>query len=113
MLFDGDLLLDMEMTIYEDLMVKCGGFSVTLSGSHFHFRTPFTSVWDTACEKKKTRLGTLGTLGTTHCPTFFLFSTQKIKIKYKNTDCLFVILIQHSTNIQPLNRFNNTKPLED
>jgi hypothetical protein len=44
MLFDGDLLLDMEMTIYEDLMVKCGGFSVTLSGSHFHFRTPFTSV---------------------------------------------------------------------
>jgi hypothetical protein len=34
----------MEMTIYEDLMVKCGGFSVTLSGSHFHFRTPFTSV---------------------------------------------------------------------
>jgi hypothetical protein len=45
MLFDGDLLLDMEMTIYEDLMVKCGGFSVTLSGSHFQFRTPFTSVW--------------------------------------------------------------------
>ena len=45
MLFDGDLLLDMEMTIYEDLMVnKCGGFSVTLSGSHFQFRTPFTSV---------------------------------------------------------------------
>ena len=41
MLFDGDLLLDMEMTIYEDLMVKCGGFSVTLSGSHFQFRTPF------------------------------------------------------------------------
>jgi hypothetical protein len=48
MLFDGDLLLDMEMTIYEDLMVKCGGFSVTLSGSHFQFRTPFTSVfWST------------------------------------------------------------------
>ena len=47
MLFDGDLLLDMEMTIYEDLMVKCGGFSVTLSGSHFHFRTPFTSVHGT------------------------------------------------------------------
>lgn len=46
MLFDGDLLLDMEMTIYEDLMVKCGGFSVTLSGSHFQFRTPFTSVQD-------------------------------------------------------------------
>jgi hypothetical protein len=45
MLFDGDLLLDMEMTIYEDLMVKCGGFSVTLSGSHFQFRTPFTSVY--------------------------------------------------------------------
>ena len=41
MLFDGDLLLDMEMTIYEDLMVKCGGFSVTLSGSYC---TPFTSV---------------------------------------------------------------------
>ena len=48
MLFDGDLLLDMEMTIYEDLMVKCGGFSVTLSGSHFHFLTPFTSVYSTS-----------------------------------------------------------------
>jgi hypothetical protein len=55
MLFDGDLLLDMEMTIYEDLMVKCGGFSVTLSGSHFHFRTPFTSVSYLAHLKKVIR----------------------------------------------------------
>ena len=53
MLFDGDLLLDMEMTIYEDLMVKCGGFSVTLSGSHFHFRTPFTSVQNGMMKKEK------------------------------------------------------------
>ena len=53
MLFDGDLLLDMEMTIYEDLMVKCGGFSVTLSGSHFQFRTPFTSVRQYLCGTRK------------------------------------------------------------
>lgn len=52
MLFDGDLLLDMEMTIYEDLMVKCGGFSVTLSGSHFQFRTPFTSVQHSTAQHK-------------------------------------------------------------
>lgn len=55
MLFDGDLLLDMEMTIYEDLMVKCGGFSVTLSGSHFQFRTPFTSV-PLSLQKKFTKI---------------------------------------------------------
>jgi hypothetical protein len=35
--------------------VKCGGFSVTLSGSHFQFRTPFTSV-PLSLQKKFTKI---------------------------------------------------------